>query len=320
MKNTTDLNLVRDALQDAAFDRILVACHRSPDGDAAGSAFALSYALRKMGKQARVFCPDPFGEEFSYLTGEEENLAAFEPENVVTVDVASPEMLCSAPFAQNISVAVDHHRINTVSARLKFVDPEAASCGEIITDLIRKMDVPFDAYLACALYTAVSTDTGCFRYSNTTERTFLTAAFLSRYAAKGDLYRINKKLFETKSRSRVMLEGYGANAVSFCADGRIAYLSVPLSKQGELGVQYRDLDPLINVIRQIEGVEVSIVAKEREEGIFKVSVRSEEGFDASAFCAHFGGGGHFAAAGCTLQGTEKEVLSALLEEGKRRLS
>ena len=178
----------------------------------------------------------------------------------------------------------------------------------------------WDSYLARALYTAVATDTGCFRYSNTTEETYLAAAKLSRYAEKGDFYRINKLMFETKSRLRLALEADAANRVALSQDGRIAYLGVSLARQKELGADYRELDTMINVIRQLEGVEVAIVAKEREPGVFKVSVRSEEGFDASQFCAVFGGGGHVAAAGCTVEGKEEEVLSALLDEAKRRLS
>lgn len=316
----TDWNDLIKTLQDPIFDRVLVACHRSPDGDATGSAHALAYALRKMGKNARVFCPDPFGKEFSYLTGEEEGLPPFEPIHFVTVDVADPDMLCGAAFAGCIDICLDHHKNSRVQARYRFVDPTAASCGEIILEVLRALGVEMDAYLARALYTAVATDTGCFRYSNTTEKTFLAAAYLSRFAEKDDFYNINKAMFETKSRVRLLLEAEAAQNVLFACDGQIAYLAVTLERQKELNADYRELDTMINVIRQIEGVRVAMVAKEREPGVFKVSVRSEAPFDASAFCAAFGGGGHAAAAGCTLNGTCEEVLSALVEEGERRLS
>jgi len=320
MEMRTDWNDLIKTLQDPIFDRVLVACHRSPDGDATGSAHALAYALRKMGRKARVFCPDPFGKEFSYLTREEEALAPFEPVHFVTVDVADPDMLCGADFSDRIDVCLDHHRNSRVEARYRFVDPTAASCGEIVLDVIRALGLDMDAYLARALYTAVATDTGCFRYSNTTERTFLAAAYLSRFAEKDDFYTINKAMFETKSRIRLLLEAEAAQNVSFASCGKIAYLAVTLERQKELNADYRELDTMINVIRQIEGVQVAIVAKERESGVFKVSVRSEAPFDASAFCAAFGGGGHVAAAGCTLTGTSAEVISALVEEGERRLS
>ncbi len=320
MEQKNNLTEIAKMLLEPGFDRVLVACHRSPDGDAVGSSHALTSALRKMGKQAFVFCTDPIGEEFSYLTKAEEGLFPFVPEKFVTVDVASPEMLPSVDFLENIALVLDHHRINTVNGKVKYVDPEKASCGEIVLDLIREMGVEFDSYLASALYTAISTDTGCFRYSNTGEDTFLAAAYLSRYAEKGDFYRINKAMFETKSKLRLSLEGFAASNMKLFAEGKIAYISVSAEKQNQLGAEYSDLDCLINVLRQLEGVEVAIAAKEREEGTYKVSVRSEAGFDASDFCHTFGGGGHIAAAGCTLIGTEEEITEKLLREAERRLS
>ena len=316
----TDLREIADMLLEPGFDRVLVACHRSPDGDAVGSSHALTYALRKLGKQARVFCPDPIGSEFSYLTEAEEGLFSFEPEHFVTVDIASPEMLCGAAFTERIEIALDHHRINTVLSGIKYVDPKKASCGEIVLQLLREMEIPFDRYLAQALYTAIATDTGCFRYSNTGEDTFLSAAFLSQYAEQGDFYRINKAMFETKTALLLSLESYAASHMKTACSGKIAYLTLSARTQGELGAAYSDLDTVINVIRQLEGVRVALVAKERESGVYKVSVRSEEDFDASEFCRAFGGGGHIAAAGCTLTGTEDEITAALLAEAERRLS
>ena len=319
MKQKNDFEKVAEYLQEPDFNRVLVVCHRSPDGDACGSAHALAYALRKMGKQARVFCPDPFGAEFSYLTSAEEGLSFFEPTHFVSVDVAAPDMLCGASFTDKIEIVIDHHRINGVQGKLRCIMPEMASCGEMVLEIIRLLPVSFDAYLADALYTAMATDTGCFRYSNTNAHTFSSVAFLYPFAAEKAFYRINKALFETKSKKRMQLEAYAAGEVRYFAQGKGSYLTVSLEKQRELQVGYDELDPLINVIRQIEGVRLSFVAKEREPGVFKVSVRAEEGFDASDFCHVFGGGGHISAAGCTLEGEESEILSRLLSEAEERL-
>ncbi len=316
METITEKQKVLSLLCDPVFDRVLVACHASPDGDACGSAHALVWALRKLGKQANVFCADPFGPEFSYLTDEIQPYE-FEPEHFVTVDIADPKMLSGAFFTDSIHIAIDHHRINSVSALVKLVLPERSSCGEIVLDLIRDLGVQFDSYLAKALYTAIATDTGCFRYSNTDENTFLAAAYLASFAEKGDFYRINKALFETKSRLQVKLESFAIDHVQYAKNGKIAYLFVSRACQKELGAQYSDLDCLINVIRQIEGVQVSLVIKEKEEGTFKVSVRSEAGFDAAGFCSCFGGGGHLAAAGCTLVGEATDAIRRLVEEAER---
>lgn len=320
MEQTIDLKQAIQMLQDPVFDRVLVACHRSPDGDACGSAHALSYALRKMGKEARVFCPDPFGEEFSYLTSEEQSLPDFEPAHFITVDVAAPDMLCSAPFANRVDLVLDHHRVNSVCGKVKIVLPQYAACAELVAELIFGLGLSLDPYLAAALYTGIATDTGCFRYSNVREHTFSVVAKLYAAAPEGAFYDINKKLFETKSRLQIALEGFAAASVRFAAGGALAYLAVSRRQQKELSCTYSDLDCLINVIRQIEGVQVSLVAKEREAGEYKVSVRSEKGFDACEFCAAFGGGGHIAAAGCTLHGRDETVIAALLAEAERRLS
>lgn len=306
-------------MQEPGFDRVLVACHRSPDGDACGSSHALVWTLRQMGKEAAVYCPEPFGKDFSYLTEEEPETVPFQPEHYVTVDVADPEMLMNAPFADQIEICLDHHRTNSVSAPYRYIDSDSASCGEIVLDLIRELGLEPDRKTALAIYTALATDTGLFRYSNTNEKTFLAAAYLSRFVEKEDFYRINKLLFETKSLKRLSLESYAVSKVGFAAGGKLAALAVSLENQRELGATYSDLDVLINVIRQIEGVTVSMVAKEREEGVYKVSVRSESGFDASDFCAHFGGGGHIAAAGCTLKGNAEDVLTRLIAQAERRL-
>ena len=134
MEQKTSLKEISRLLLDPAFDRVLVACHRSPDGDAVGSSHALAYALRKMGKQARVFSPDPFDGKFSYITKAEEEIAPFSPERFVTVDVAAPSMLPGAPFLDRVDLVLDHHRISTLPGKVRWICPESASCGEIVLD------------------------------------------------------------------------------------------------------------------------------------------------------------------------------------------
>ena len=320
MTQSSEFQRLLSALRSPAFDRVLIACHRAPDGDACGSAHALSYALRRLGKTARVFCPDPFPEKFSEICRAEADLAPFDAEHFITVDIASPEMLGGAPFTDRIDFVIDHHRANTVSASVKVVWPSYASCGEIIFDILSSLGVEPDAYLVRCLYTAISTDTGCFRYSNTNEHTFLCAAHLYRAAAPGDIWRINRALFETRTRTRLKLECFAAEHTAFFLDGKLAVLSISLDLMHMLGASYEELETLVSFIRTVEGVEVAIVLKEREEGVFKVSVRSEESFDASAFCQEFGGGGHFAAAGCTIRDTLSNARDALVKKAVERLS
>lgn len=320
MKQTSEFQSLIATLCDPAFDRVLIACHRAPDGDACGSAHALSYALRCLGKSARVFCPDPFPAKFEAIFRAEQDLGAFVPEHFVTVDIAAPEMLGGADFTDRIDIVIDHHRINTVTAPLKIVNFAYASCGEIIFDILEELGVTTDAYLARCLYTAISSDTGCFRYSNTSEHTFLCAAALCRAAHPGDFWQINRTLFETRTRTQLKLESFAAEHTRFLCDGRLAVLCVNLALMHTLGATYEELEILVGFIRMVEGVEVAIVLKEKEAGVFKVSVRSEETFDASGFCQEFGGGGHLAAAGCTIRATEEEAMSAVIFHAEKRLS
>lgn len=313
------MEAIADAI--APWDRILVVCHKNPDGDAIGSAWGLAHALRGVGKKARAFCGDEIPPEYLFLT-ENETQDEFEPEHVVTVDVAAASLLPEGIDPEKIDLVIDHHPGNSLSAPLKLVDPEAAACGEILAELVDYLDGgrgEIDGYAAEAFYTALATDTGCFKYSNVTENTFLTAAMLLGCAEKGAFYRINKRVFDTKSQKRLALEAWAIGNVSLSAGGRIAFLNADFAMQKQFETAAGDLDGLINVIRQIEGVAVSIVLKQKEENLFKASVRAETGFDASAFCAVFGGGGHRAAAGCSFTSSAEEAREKLLAEAERRL-
>lgn len=301
------------------FDNILIACHVNPDGDAVGSAWSLAAGLEKLGKKVKCFCSDRIGQDFSYISSRFQS-GDFEIKKIVTCDVAAPEMLGEVDFADRINIAIDHHRINSIVADHKIVDADAASCGEIVLRILREMKIVPDEYMASALYTAISTDTGCFRYSNTCKSTFEAAAYLSDYAADGDFYRITKKLFETKSKKRMALEAYTASQCRYLFGEKVGFITFTSQDMERLGVQYWDLDPMINIIRQTEGVLVSVVAKEKEKDVFKVSVRSEEMFDAAEFCAQFGGGGHLRAAGCTINGNAKEVENALISALEKELN
>jgi len=305
---------IRESLEE--WDRILVVCHKNPDGDAIGSAWGLAHLLRGMGKKARAFCGDEVPKEYLFLT-EKEKEDAFEPEKIVTVDVASASLLPDGIDPEKIDLAIDHHRANSLAAEKKYVDPEAAACGEILTDLFRDR---LDLYSAEAFYTAVATDTGCFRYPNVTDRTFCAALILYHRAEKGAFARINKRVFDTKSEKRLRLEAWAIENVSLSAGGKVAFLNADFAMQRQFCTGAGDLDGLVNVIRQIEGVVLSIVLKQKEEKLFKASVRAEAGFDASAFCGVFGGGGHLGAAGCSFTTSAADAREKLLAEAERRLS
>lgn len=292
-------------------DKILILTHRSPDGDTIGSGYALAMALRKLGKNVKVDCTDPFPEKYSYFTDKLEKLE-FDEEFVVSVDVADTKLLGEklSGYADKIDLCIDHHGSNTKFAKEYYVEASAAAATQVIAKLIRLMNVEFDKDIANAIYTGITTDTGCFRYTNVTAETHRIAADMIDCGAESGM--INRLMFETKSRSRLEIERRVMDSMQFYLDGRcaIAYATIDMMK--ESGAVDSDMEGVASLPRQIEGVMAGITLREKNNGKFKVSVRTTDELDASEICANFGGGGHKAAAGCMITGTLNEVIEQIV--------
>ncbi len=299
-------------------DKILILTHRSPDGDTIGSGYALAMALRKLGKNVKVDCTDPFPEKYSYFTDKLEKLE-FDEEFVVSVDVADTKLLGEklSDYADKIDLCIDHHGSNTKYAKEYYVEASAAAAAQVIAKLIRLMNVEFDKDIANAIYTGITTDTGCFRYTNVTAETHRIAADMIDCGAESGM--INRLMFETKSRSRLEIERRVMDSIQFYLDGRcaIAYATIDMMK--ESGAVDNDMEGVSSLPRQIEGVMAGITLREKNNGKFKVSVRTTDELDASAICANFGGGGHKAAAGCMITGTLNEAIEQIIEVVRQAL-
>lgn len=299
-------------------DKILILTHRSPDGDTIGSGYALAMALRKLGKNVKVDCTDPFPEKYSYFTDKLEKLE-FDEEFVVSVDVADTKLLGEklSDYADKIDLCIDHHGSNTKYAKEYYVEASAAAVAQVIAKLIRLMNVEFDKDIANAIYTGITTDTGCFRYTNVTAETHRIAADMIDCGAESGM--INRLMFETKSRSRLEIERRVMDSIQFYLDGRcaIAYATIDMMK--ESGAVDNDMEGVSSLPRQIEGVMAGITLREKNNGKFKVSVRTTDELDASAICANFGGGGHKAAAGCMITGTLNEAIEQIIEVVRQAL-
>ena len=289
-------------------DRIHILTHASPDGDTLGSGFALCRALRQLGKQAQVLCPDPIPAKFQYMTVEEQT---FEPAFYCSVDVASPHLLGRyEPLAEQVELAIDHHANRTdFGKRLLLTDYGAAAM--LVFELLQVMHVTVDADMAACLYTGLSTDTGCFKYTNTSPLTLRMAADLIELGAPAGM--INREMFDTKSRARLALEREALGSLQFAFHDRCAVMALPLSVQQAVGADEGDMDGIAPLPRQIEGVWVGITLREKERGTYKVSVRTDEHIDAAAVCSRLGGGGHARAAGCTVTASLEEATAQLLE-------
>ncbi|WP_444441732.1 DHH family phosphoesterase [Pseudoruminococcus massiliensis] len=299
-------------------DKILILTHRSPDGDTIGSGYALAMALRKLGKNVKVDCTDPFPEKYSYFIDKLEKLE-FDEEFVVSVDIADTKLLGEklSDYADKIDLCIDHHGSNTKYAKEYYVEASAAAAAQVIAKLIRLMNVEFDKDIANAIYTGITTDTGCFRYTNVTAETHRIAADMIDCGAESGM--INRLMFETKSRSRLEIERRVMDSIQFYLDGRcaIAYATIDMMK--ESGAVDSDMEGVSSLPRQIEGVMAGITLREKNNGKFKVSVRTTDEFDASAICANFGGGGHKAAAGCMITGTLNEAIEQIIEVVRQAL-
>ena len=292
-------------------DHYVILTHRRPDGDTIGSAVALCRGLRSIGKDAHILTNPQFTPKFaSYL--EVLTIDAI-PYNsyLISVDIAAEGLL---PFnaeglACRVELLIDHHDRNSGFAKMGYVDPTAAACGEIIMDLLKLMEVQPDKAIGEAVYVAVSTDTGCFRYSNTTAKTLMTAATCKDWNA--DTFTINRVFFMTKRPARLKLDAYLANTTEFYSEGRVAISTIPNAVREDLGLTQDDIDDISGFGREIEGVEIAVMIRQETEG-GKLSVRTSPTYDASEICSKLGGGGHKAAAGATVPGSIQEAKTSIL--------
>lgn len=298
-------------------DDFCILTHRKPDGDTVGCAAALCLGLRKLGKRAHVLANPELTPKLAWL---HEGLTAAVPEEgdtLVCVDVASPGMLpkAFAPYQERIQLRIDHHGSATSFAPNELVEPQTGACAEIIYDILVEMWVELDETIARALYVGTSTDTGCFRFSNTTAHSFLVAAACT--SAGAPVYELNQAFFETNSLARLRIQGWMVENARFLNDGEMVICSIPRTVEEELGTDEDDMDNISSFPRTIAGVKMAATLRQTSDGETKISVRAVPGYDAAAVCAKFGGGGHKGAAGASialpLEEAAKEVEKAMLE-------
>ena len=328
---TARLTLAETADFLKANDNYLLLSHRRPDGDTVGSCTALCLALRSVGKRAWVYPNPQFTPRFApYLEGLVGRPDLRPPHSdakddgnggqgsgrptqtpcVISCDIASRGLF---PFGMEdaaVDLAIDHHGTNDGFAARTLVDGNAAACGELLTTLITALGVPLDKPMAEALYVAISTDTGCFRYSNVTAATLRAAAAC--VDAGAEIYPINRVFFETKRRPRLALEAWLVEHMEYFAGGRVAVCAIPQALLERLNLTEDDIDDISGFGRTIEGVEIAVMLRDVENGMGKASVRTDPAFDAARICRRLGGGGHPAAAGANLPGGIPAIREAVL--------
>ncbi len=305
-----------DAYEAAEFlkthDDYLILMHASPDGDTLGSGFALCGILQRMGKRARAVCPDPIPHRFDYMYRAVKQ-QDFEPQTIVCVDVADTKLLGDMKeVGDRAALCIDHHISNTEYAERLYLHAEYAAAAECVYDVICALGEEIDTEIANCIYTGVATDTGCFRFSNTTPQSHMIAAVMIKCGA--EITPINYAMFDMKSQGRIKLEQEVLKNIRYYADGHIALITVTLDMLAKItDIDSDDVGALSAIPRQIEGVDIGICLKEKKAGVYKASLRSSERINVSDICVGFGGGGHARAAGCSFTSSIEDAEKALVD-------
>lgn len=312
---SVDISALRAAL-DGVRDALIVG-HGHPDGDCTGSAASLAAYLTANGARARVLFPEPLPERLRFLCDGVDLLESlpddFAQSTVICTDVASPEQLSSlrVPLAAHAAIRIDHHEVSTSYAAQEFVVPEAAATGEILFDLYAEAGLsrlPMPA--KTAVYGAIASDTGCFKYANVTPETHLRAAAL--LMAGVDAARVNCLLFDTKELCQIRAESLAQERLQLCLGGRVSAVVLENADYTN-GLTMADFETAVDIARSVRGVEIALVLKGTPTpGTYRVSLRGNAGVPVSGIAAAFGGGGHLLSAGCTVVAENGEAALAKL--------
>ena len=292
-------------------DNYAILTHRRPDGDTIGSSAALCRILRKLGKTAHVLRNPEISDRFFWLHEGLTKEAAEQNDIIITVDVASPGMLPKAfeQYQNCAQLRIDHHASATSFTENELVDSGRAACAEIIYDLMEALHVQMDPDIADAVYVGTSTDTGCFRFSNTDSHTFCTAAACA--AAGARVYTLNQELFETNTLGRLKIQGWIVENMKVFSQGKLAIIAIPRSVEEAIGVTEDDMDNISSFPRTVAGVCMASTLRQTKDGDVKLSVRAIPGYDATFVAGQFGGGGHKGAAGASMKMSLSDAAEAV---------
>jgi bifunctional oligoribonuclease and PAP phosphatase NrnA len=314
-----NLNNIISAIK--ATKTIAILPHIYADGDSLGSSLALNMTLQKMGKNTSVFIEEPIPFIYDFLP-ESKAAQLFSGNNqifdlVIALDTGDLGRLGKRiEIFDNakITVNIDHHFTNSEFAFHNYIDSNSSAVGEIIYQLIKMMDQKLDSEIATCLYVAIATDTGGFRFSNTTAVTHQIVADL--ISNNVNVSEISQKVFDTVTHGKVKVLGEAIKSLELLEYGKLAVLTISDETIKNVGAKDEDCDGIINTGRNINGVEVAILLRVKENGEIKVNLRSKNYVDVGAIANMYSGGGHKRAAGCTVQGSQEDVKKRLIDDIK----
>ncbi|WP_244163245.1 DHH family phosphoesterase [Paenibacillus pectinilyticus] len=302
-------------------DDFLVVSHIQPDGDAASSTYATGWILSRLGKSFTMINEGAMPSKFSFLEGSKHIIDYSEqaPERlfqtIISVDCADFSRMgrISTLFDEQVQLLnIDHHPTNDQFGTCHLIKHDAAATVQILYDLAIHMNLQPDVTFGECIYTGLLTDTGGFRYSNTTSVVMKIGATMLELGVQGA--DIAEHVLERMTYAQIVLLQKALSTLSFAYDRKLAWLAVSLADLELTGASSDDLDGLVNYPRNVEGVEVGMLIKEKAAGVIKVSLRSSGLVDVAAIAQSLGGGGHVRASGCTIHGTLDEAIARMVQE------
>jgi phosphoesterase RecJ-like protein len=306
-------------------DRFLVISHVNPDGDAIGSTCSMACMLDKLGKSFVMVNEDRVSKRFTVIPRSDQIVGRSEqglPEGfqaVIAVDSADFDRIgqTKALLSEGTPILnIDHHPTNDGWGSVSLIREDAASTTEVLFALCQELQIPLDEELATCLYAGLMTDTGGFRFSNTTVAVMRTAADLMEAGVNAT--RLSEGLMGTMTKGQVELLKHALQTMEYASEGRIAWISIKEEEIAELVEDPTDTEGLVNYPRSIQGVEVGLMFKQVDSERVKVSLRSKD-VDVSAIAQSFGGGGHVKASGCTFQGSLEDAVSQVVRKVQEAL-
>ena len=302
-------------------ESIVILTHENPDGDAIGSSLALYNGLKQIGKDADLIIPE-FPQTFEFLKNSKEVKKEGKTEKydlAIALDCGDIKRLDG--FANyfedaNVRISIDHHSANTMFADYNFVNPMAPACCQILVTVLEALGIEIDKEIGACLLTGIITDTGGFKYSGVTSETFEFAAELLNKGV--NVSNIYKKVLQTLSKPSFELRRRAMNRLEFLEEGKIAFTYITLKDEEETMAGSNSHDGIVEMGRDIEGVEISIFFREKEDG-YKISLRSNEYVNVSDICLMFSGGGHIRAAGGSINLPFEQAKQKVIDECKKYL-
>lgn len=301
-------------------ENIVILTHESPDGDAIGSVLAMKLMLEKLNKKSDVIIPE-YPRMFQFLPSADEIKIDSEMKKydlAISLDCGNFKRLAKNEYFEKAkkTIVIDHHGSNNMYGDLNYVNPASPACCEILISMAEYFGITITKEIGTCIMTGIITDTGGFRHSGITPDTFEYTAELIRVGV--DIPDIYKRTMGTKTKANFELTKRVVERMELLEEGKVSFTYITSQDEIDVNAEPGDHEGLVNIGKDIEGVQVSIFIRQKDnEDVYKVSLRSEEGINVSDICLLFGGGGHARAAGALIKGTMEEVKEKLMKEIKK---